>query len=673
VSRRQQPQQPKLPKTYIGGQIVPNSAAELDAYGKAMEGYAKELASYSEAIEGQGQGRSHFRAPKRCHQGGENGNYDSNPDYPVASAQNREFSKLPCLTSATPNGRTLPNSVLLTLQNSVLQTPQNLVLQTLPQPLNDEFLIEFASFNHPDQLSLIRRLDREQRDRRTSNSRCVDIAVFLRQVEIVDPVVGAPEAKKPALAKNGKPTVEVLTMFSSKENQLPLTSGDFDSVMGVAVAFIESLPKGKTYPEWNWASWCNKYRGQLAMASEGQAVLVTALFNSLEVPGVEFHLWRESELIVLTPVKVVLDKGFMLSWTDEKVMDGLFTRNPSLEGSYHEVSQVKDVVSKRHMVHFKADERLRASLAALQTGSSTFYLRLGGQDRRTIMARDPLVVAAEEAAELKGRTERALAKAIEASRPDLVREATLEQQQQQQQQREATPDHQRQQQQGNYTGDYTINKQNPNPDTFYNTGPSGETEFARVWKLMEVKREQLEREQQHQREQQHRLEQHQQQQLLQFQKDRQTLGPNNPDANAPGLQLPQVAQSDNERLLLQRGSTTGATTPIQQQLQQQQGTAISFSIIKYLTYNQDPSPQGVVKERVASFEVPSAVSPPQGVDMNLLATGLPPPADYESSDTDSNVTFELAENNKSTGSATVDNLEVRLGEEDMDDNEAPDS
>jgi hypothetical protein len=34
------------------------------------------------------------------------------------------------------------------------------------------------------------------------------------------------------------------------------------------------------------------------------------------------------------------------------------------------------------------------------------------------------------------------------------------------------------------------------------------------------------------------------------------------------------------------------------------------------------------------------------------------------------VTFELADNNTSTGSATVDNLEVRLSEEDMDDNEA---
>jgi hypothetical protein len=57
------------------------------------------------------------------------------------------------------------------------------------------------------------------------------------------------------------------------------------------------------------------------------------------------------------------------------------------------------------------------------------------------------------------------------------------------------------------------------------------------------------------------------------------------------------------------------------------------------------------------------------VDLQTLTSGLPPPPNNDS-DTDSNVTFELADNNTSTGSATVDNLEVRLSEEDMDDNEA---
>jgi hypothetical protein len=55
---------------------------------------------------------------------------------------------------------------------------------------------------------------------------------------------------------------------------------------------------------------------------------------------------------------------------------------------------------------------------------------------------------------------------------------------------------------------------------------------------------------------------------------------------------------------------------------------------------------------------------------NTLTSGLPPAAQNDS-DSDSNVVFVMA-TNTSTGSATVDNLEVRLGEEDMDDNEAPD-
>jgi hypothetical protein len=147
------------------------AATQFNAVHSPAE-YVKELARYNEEKD---------RA---------NGNYnDSNPDAdadPDESAQHREHarsspsSQLPSLTSANPNG---PAS-----QNSVPQTPQNLVLQTLPQPLNDEFLIEFVSFNHSAQLDQIRRLDREQRDRRTSDERCVEIAVFLRKLEVVDPV-----------------------------------------------------------------------------------------------------------------------------------------------------------------------------------------------------------------------------------------------------------------------------------------------------------------------------------------------------------------------------------------------------------------------------------------------------------------------------------------------------
>jgi type II secretory pathway pseudopilin PulG len=177
-----------------------------------------------------------------------------------------------------------------------------------------------------------------------------------------------------------------------------------------------------------------------------------------------------------------------------------------------------------------------------------------------------------------------------------------------------------------------------------------------VWKLMEVKREQLEREQQHQREQQHRLEQHQQQQLLQFQKDRQTLGPNNPDANAPGLQLPKQ--------------------------QAKQGKA-NFSIIGYLTHNQNTSyasPGYAAKE--TTIEGPTAVeagivSPVHGINPEDLAKGLPPMTTHRDSGSDSDsdsgdVSWVLAKANTSTGSATVDHLEVRLSEEDMDEAEAPD-
>jgi hypothetical protein len=114
-------------------------------------------------------------------------------------------------------------------------------------------------------------------------------------------------------------------------------------------------------------------------------------------------------------------------------------------------------------------------------------------------------------------------------------------------------------------------------------------------------------------------------------------------------------------------ATTNNNGQQQQQQQQQQGKA-TFSIISYLTDTQTTYPPGLVKERIASIEE-QAASPPHGVDLRTLASGLPP--DQIDSDSDSNVVFELA-TNTSTGSATVDHLEVRLEEEDMDDNEAPD-
>jgi hypothetical protein len=610
------PQQPNLPKTYNGdGTAVPNSMAEMAAYGKAMAEHVKDLARFNEATEVP-KSRNH-RGPKRSHWGPSgNGNY--NNSFPVVldeSAQHRERarslqgSQLPSSNKANPTGQAHPNSVAQTL-------------------LNEDCLLAANSFNHLEQLDLIRRLTRELHDRRTTDARHVEIALFLRKIVVSEHPEGPPPAKKQALARNGKPTVEVLTLYSSHKEQLPLTKVDFASIMGKAAAFIEGLPKGGTYPEWNWASWCNKHRGQIAVASEDQAALVTALINCLDVPGVgPFHLWRENEVQELTQVKLFLDEGFMQSWTEKMVMGGLFTRN-TLKGTYHEYASV--ITGMRHVVHFKADAELRDSLALHQAGSSTFHLKLGGQDRKAQMPRDPLVVAAEETALLRDRIERALAKAIAASDPDLV---LLNEELPPLQQPE------QQQQQGN-TAVYYSSESNPN--SYISSHDPGETEFVRVWKLMEAKREQLKREQAHQQEQQQRLEEHQQAQLLQFGRDRQIL----------------------------QAGVQGSTTPIQQQLREEKGSRAKFSIIKYLINNLDPSLPGVVRNRVASFE--DASSPPHGVDLRTLTSGLPPPPTNDS-DSDSNVTFELADNNTSTGSATVDNLEVRLAEEDMDDNEAPDS
>jgi hypothetical protein len=60
---------PKLSTTYVGGQALPNSEAELAAYGKAMAEFVKELASYNETIEGLSRSRNR---QKRSHHG--NGN-----------------------------------------------------------------------------------------------------------------------------------------------------------------------------------------------------------------------------------------------------------------------------------------------------------------------------------------------------------------------------------------------------------------------------------------------------------------------------------------------------------------------------------------------------------------------------------------------------------------------
>jgi hypothetical protein len=107
-----------------------------------MAEFVKDRASFNEAIKGQS--RSRNRGQKSYHHGNGNGNYnDSNPDAdPDASAQHME------------RARSSPSSQLLssTMANTNGQATQNSVLQSLPQLLNDEFLLEFNSLNHPAQL-----------------------------------------------------------------------------------------------------------------------------------------------------------------------------------------------------------------------------------------------------------------------------------------------------------------------------------------------------------------------------------------------------------------------------------------------------------------------------------------------------------------------------------------
>jgi hypothetical protein len=297
---------------------------------------------------------------------------------------------------------------------------------------------------------------------------------------------------------------------------------------------------------------------------------------------------------------------------------------------------------------------LKASLAKLQTGrSSTFYLTLGGELREATMARDPSVVAAEAAAGMRVRVERALAKAIASSRPGLcpadaavaAGDGSLVHPGQQQQQ----------QQHGNkITG--KINKLKTNLNISCDPGtPPQEADFLRMYQEMAERRKQLEQEQEQQQQQQQRLEQHQRDQLQKFEKDRQLLRATGPAAPAPGHQ------------------------PLQP-VQKPQGIA-NFSITKYLNRKQNTSSSGYVAKRT-TIEGPTAadegiVSPVHGIDQADLAKGLPPHHDHDDSGSgsnseDDNFVMAKAIANKSTGSATVDHLEVRLSEEDMDDEEAQD-
>jgi hypothetical protein len=148
---------PSLSTTYVGGQALPNSEAELAAYGKAMAEFAKDRASFNEAIKGQS--RSRNRGQKCSHYGNGNGNYnESNPDAdPDASAQHREHarsspsSQLPSPTSANPNGHASQNSVLQTTNQTLAHQATQLAHQA-PQmrELNIEFLLVYNKYLIPN-------------------------------------------------------------------------------------------------------------------------------------------------------------------------------------------------------------------------------------------------------------------------------------------------------------------------------------------------------------------------------------------------------------------------------------------------------------------------------------------------------------------------------------------
>jgi hypothetical protein len=634
--------------TPTGGLILPNSEAELAAHRNASAEFIKESARYNEAVNSRSRSGSLKRSHRDLNSG--NGNSINNSDNHVnrgcARSQGQGAPQLP-----RPNevAQTTPNSVTKTMSNSVPQT-----MQTAQQALGDEFLCDFNSLNHPAQLDTIKDLDREQRERGTPVARRVEIRSFLQNVEVTDHVEG-PVAKKINLSKNGKLAYEVLILHSSKDKQLALTNDDFNAIMAEAMVFIRTLG-GEIDPEWNWQSWSN-YRGRIEVASEIQAQMVTAMFNGLEVAGVPaFRLWRAHEIVELTSVKLKLDQGHLYKVDIDEIIQGLL-RKHRIKGTYSEPRNIMDG-DKRHVIFFMADPTLRDSLGKCQNGSATFFLNLWGMDRELYMARDPLIVAAEEAAVMRLRVETALAKAIAAS--DRLALIPVEPAAATTGGEEEPP----KQQQGNLNNDYN-NSLTRNPENYSYLGPVAPamSEFMRHYQqVQQDHREQRERQQQ-QHEQEQQRQQHQQllyqhQQVELFQQQQQLL--QQPGALTPDQQHHQQLQQQQH----------------QQQQQQQQGKA-KFSIIKYLIDKQNTYPPGVVKDRIASIEE-QAASPPHGVDPQTLVGGLPPATlDSSFSSTSSSVSVVLRKQkqktNTSTGSAEVDGLDLKMGDDDMDVNKEEDA
>jgi hypothetical protein len=461
-------------------------------------------------------------------------------------------------------------------------------------------------------------------------------------------------------------------------------------------------------PEWLWASWSN-CRGRIAVTSEIQAKLVTALFNSLKVAGVpHFRAWRDHEVEELTSVRLTLSGGFLFTWPVDKIIQKLLSWNDLL-GTYSEPSQGQPTVS-HHVVHFKVDKILKSNLAKHQKGSGTFFLPLVGQDREIHMARDHQVVAAEAAAGLKVRIETALAKAIAASRPDLGPGAAPP----------ATTDGQNQQQQQGNEITKKVSIQSPNPDTYSNLGqgsvsppmPEPETEFVKLQRqlLQELPEQQGEEpqvtletaqqpgapehvpqpaahlsaleiweQQQHHRhplptlqpgaqepsialalrqanEKEELAKKHQQQQQLQHQGH-----PLRESELARGLRL----VGEKRQLALQQQQQQQRQQHLEQQQHQQLGkitTGIPINL------NHKPNPNsllGLFASTAVRGHIEATVSPPRGTDMATLQSGLPPVNhDLSTSDSDSSEASQTMANN-STGSGKVDDVNINLDEEDM--------
>jgi hypothetical protein len=232
---------------FVVGVPQPHSEAELAAHALVLEEFNKELVAYNEAIAAiaeQGRPKSHVRGQKRSHHGqnGQNGNPNlnhihldstSNPATTYQQHRERALSYDSQFLNQPQVLQTTPNAVLETTNsapeaNTLALEPNTLALQAVTL-LGDDFLTHLNTSNNSDQLSMIRSLGREQVHPRTTPERRDEIAVFLNQIQVAEAVETPIEGPAPKRAKDGTLIFEVLTMFASKDKQLPMTKGSLES------------------------------------------------------------------------------------------------------------------------------------------------------------------------------------------------------------------------------------------------------------------------------------------------------------------------------------------------------------------------------------------------------------------------------------------------------------